>query len=326
MRLPAIAAAVLTLLWFPAATLAEPAGKTATGPKPKGFLTVAATLALGPIAGAPKPVSVRLVRMLDAESRHAGLALLNYAGAKGDYRLQGDLSTVKQGGTVKVVYSWEVLDQRGAVTGGTSGSIPVLSNAGDPWDEADDVVLKIIAGQGIDEVMRQIRPDKPGLAKAAVSVSSPAAGIAPRGIPSSAPQPALSDDKAGINADEALRLVNNYRKSRGLAPLRLDGSLSAAALALARDMAGHDRLSHTGPDDKDLRMRLKAAGYQYMLAAENVGTGQQSLAELFAQWELGPSQSRTMLLPEAREMGIAYQYRPDTKARTYWTLVVAAPL
>jgi uncharacterized protein YkwD len=91
-------------------------------------------------------------------------------------------------------------------------------------------------------------------------------------------------------------------------------------------MAGHDRLSHAGPAGADLRMRLKAAGYNYMLAAENVGAGQKSLAELIAQWKKDPSQSRTMLLPDAKEMGIAYQFRPDTNARTYWTLVVAAPL
>jgi uncharacterized protein YkwD len=214
----------------------------------------------------------------------------------------------------------------GLVIGGTSGSVPVLGKAGAPWSEVNEPVLKAAAGQAIAAVLQQVRPDKPGAAGAAASVSPPAAAAAPGGGSSSAPQPVLPDYKTEIDADEALRLVNAYRKSRGLRPLHLDGSLSAAALALTRDMAGHDRLSHIGPDDADLRKRLKAAGYNYMLAAENVGVGQRSLAELIAQWEKDPSQSRTMLLPEAREMGIAYQYRPDTSSRTYWTLVVAAPL
>jgi uncharacterized protein YkwD len=263
--------------------------------------------------------------MLDAESRRAGLALLNYEGAQADYRLQGDLNAVEQGGLVKVVFSWQVLNRMGAVAGSASGSVPVLGKAGDPWSEVNEPVLKTIAGQGIAAVMHQLRPDTPEPSKPAASVSPPAARLAPGGSPSAAAQAVLPDYKTEIDADEALRLVNGYRKSKGLRPLRLHGSLSAAASALAKDMAGHDRLSHLGPEDADLRTRLKAAGYNYMLAAENVGVGQRSLRELIAQWEKDPSQSRTMLLADAKEMGIAYQYRPDTNTRTYWTLVVAAP-
>jgi uncharacterized protein YkwD len=75
-----------------------------------------------------------------------------------------------------------------------------------------------------------------------------------------------------------------------------------------------------------LRKRLQTAGYNYKLAAENVGVGHKSIAELIAQWKKDLSQSHTLLLPEAKEMGIAYQYRPDSNSRTFWTLVVAAPL
>jgi len=50
MRLPAMAAAVLVPLWLPAAVSAGTAGKAAA---PKGFLTIAASVALGPIAGSP---------------------------------------------------------------------------------------------------------------------------------------------------------------------------------------------------------------------------------------------------------------------------------
>jgi uncharacterized protein YkwD len=327
MRLTPLAGAVLTLMLLPAAVLAGPAAKAAIRPKPQGLLTVTASVALGPIAGPPKPVSLRLVRMLDAESRRAGLALLNFEGAKADYRLQGDLNAIEQGGFVKLVYSWQVFNRMGTVVGGNSGSIPVLGKAGVIWSEVNEPVLKTVAAQGIAAVMRHLGPaDKTEAPAPAASVSPPAAGVAPAGISSVAAQPDLPEFKTEIDADEALRLVNEYRRSRGLGPLRLHVSLSAAAFALTQDMAGHDRLSHIGPDDADLQKRLKAVGYHYMLAAENVGVGQRSLAELISQWEKDPSQSRTMLLPDAREMGIAYQYRPDTSSQTFWTLVVAAPL
>jgi uncharacterized protein YkwD len=98
-----------------------------------------------------------------------------------------------------------------------------------------------------------------------------------------------------------------------------------AAAALAADMAKHNRVSHTGPNGADLTKRLKVAGYNFGLAAENIGAGQSSLADLIESWKNDPSQSRNLLVPDATQMGIAYKYRPDTNYKTFWTLVVAAP-
>jgi uncharacterized protein YkwD len=329
MRLFSLLAAMLMLLPFPPAVPGGFADKMPAAPKPRGFLTLTASVVLGPIAGPPKPVADRLVRMLDAASRRAGLALLNYEGAKGDYRLQGDMNAVREGSSVKLVYSWQVFDGTGAMAGSTSGSVPVPGEGLAPWGDVKEPALKLIAGQGIAVVTRQIKPDKPPTAGITAPVS-PAAGsltaFAKQHALSPASPAASSDYQTEIDANEALRLLNDYRKAKGLGPLKLDSYLTTAAAALTTDMAKHDRMSHLGPDDADLRKRLKAAGYNYMLAAENVGIGQKSLAELIATWKKDPSQSRTMLLPEAREMGIAYQYRPDTNSRTFWTLVVAAPL
>jgi uncharacterized protein YkwD len=129
----------------------------------------------------------------------------------------------------------------------------------------------------------------------------------------------------GLDPDEALRLVNEYRSSKGLPALSLERRATVAAETLAKDMAAHDRMSHAGPNGADLQKRLTMAGYRFRVAAENVGVGQRSFADIVEGWKKSTPHSRNMLLADAKHMGVAYEYKPDTQYKTYWTLVVAAP-
>jgi len=128
-----------------------------------------------------------------------------------------------------------------------------------------------------------------------------------------------------IDPNEALRLINEFRAQKHLNPLSLDPQATAAATVLVKDMAKHDRMSHIGPEGQDVGKRLINAGYSYRLAAENVGVGQASLQETIESWKKSPPHSRNMLLPGAKHIGIAYEYKSDTKYKTFWTLVVTAP-
>jgi uncharacterized protein YkwD len=139
----------------------------------------------------------------------------------------------------------------------------------------------------------------------------------------SAPKPV--PEPPALDPNEALRLINEYRSTKGLGAVALDMSATGAAEALAKDMAQHDRMSHTGPRGADMGKRLISAGYSYRVAAENVAVGQKTLAEVVEGWKKSAPHSRNMLLAEAKHMGIAYEYKPDTKYKTFWTLVVAAP-
>ena len=105
----------------------------------------------------------------------------------------------------------------------------------------------------------------------------------------------------------------------------MDPQVTAAAEALAKDMAKHDHMSHIGPDGQDVGRRLLAAGYPYRLAAENIAAGQASVEEAVEGWKKNGPNSRNILLAGAMHAGIAYEIRPDTKYKTFWTLVVAAP-
>jgi uncharacterized protein YkwD len=130
----------------------------------------------------------------------------------------------------------------------------------------------------------------------------------------------------GFDPTEAEALVNSYRAQKGLKPLRLNPKLSDAALTHSRDLAKSDRISHFGSDGSDTWDRVRRTGYGARMTAENVGTGQDSLGEVFRGWQTSRDHNANLLLADAEEMGIAVIQAPDTRFKTFWTLVVGAPV
>jgi uncharacterized protein YkwD len=139
-----------------------------------------------------------------------------------------------------------------------------------------------------------------------------------------APPPAAGTGPA-FDPIAAAKLVNSYRSQKGLRPLKLNTKLSDAARRHSEDLAKSDRISHYGSDGSDAWDRVRKTGYGARLTAENVGTGQQSLEEVFRGWQKSRDHNANLLLGEAEEMGIAMVYRPDTQFKTFWTMVVASP-
>lgn len=119
--------------------------------------------------------------------------------------------------------------------------------------------------------------------------------------------------------------INAYRASKGLRPLVLDARLAQAAKAHAEDLAAKDRISHKGSDASDPWLRVRRTGYVPRLAAENVGAGQASLAEVIKGWKKSSGHNANLLLPDATQMGIALVYNPDVSYQSFWTLVLASP-
>jgi uncharacterized protein YkwD len=123
----------------------------------------------------------------------------------------------------------------------------------------------------------------------------------------------------------ATKMVNAYRAQKGLKPLKLNTKLSEAARKHSEDLAKSDRISHYGSDGSDAWDRVRKAGYGPRITAENVGTGQQSLEEVFRGWQKSKDHNANLLLGEAEEMGVAMVYKPDSQFKTFWTMVVASP-
>ena len=152
---------------------------------------------------------------------------------------------------------------------------------------------------------------------------------APQGSFERAPQGALGDrDYSGTRLDpeKARELINQYRKEKGLKPLKLNAELSNAAKAHSRDLAKWDRISHFGSDGSNPWDRIKRVGYNARVAAENVGTGQVTIDEVVKGWKESPGHNKNLLLSDAEHMGVALVQDPKTEFKTFWTLVVGSPL
>lgn len=152
---------------------------------------------------------------------------------------------------------------------------------------------------------------------------------APKGSTTKAPLGALADrsyQATRLDIAAARAMINGYRKKNGLQPLALDAKLTVAAKAHSRDLAKWDRISHYGSDGSNPWDRVRRAGYKARLAAENVGTGQATLREVFAGWKKSPGHNKNLLLKDAKHMGIALVYDAKTEFKTFWTLVLGAKI
>ncbi len=127
-----------------------------------------------------------------------------------------------------------------------------------------------------------------------------------------------------LNIAQARAMINSYRQKNGLGQLSLDAQLTKAAHAHSRDLAKWDRISHYGSDGSNPWDRVRRTGYKARLAAENVGTGQNTLKEVFAGWKKSPGHNKNLLLKDAKHMGIALVYDAKTEFKTFWTLVIGS--
>jgi uncharacterized protein YkwD len=137
--------------------------------------------------------------------------------------------------------------------------------------------------------------------------------------------PAQDTTAADFDPVAAQTLINSYRAQKGLKPLRLNAKLYDAALQHSKDLAKSDRISHYGSDGSDSWDRVMRTGYRASVTAENVGTGQASIGEVFRGWQNSRDHNANLLLPDAQEMGIAVVENPKTQFKTFWTLVLSAP-
>lgn len=104
-----------------------------------------------------------------------------------------------------------------------------------------------------------------------------------------------------------LCLINVFRQSEGLPPLKASSRLRRAALAHTRDMVARRYFDHTGPSGgPSLAQRLQAVGYWPATAAENIAWGGGVLATpyaIFLAWMDSPGHRQNMLNPKVRELG-----------------------
>ncbi|MBW8322953.1 MAG: hypothetical protein K0M49_09455 [Arenimonas sp.] len=93
----------------------------------------AGTIRFLPIIGAPVQSVTPLSRQLGAEARGNGLTIKSAGDPASEHILKGYFSAFGDGGTVTVVYVWDVLDSGGNRLHRIQGEEKVPSAATDPW-------------------------------------------------------------------------------------------------------------------------------------------------------------------------------------------------
>lgn len=108
-----------------------------------------------------------------------------------------------------------------------------------------------------------------------------------------------------FNAERALlEDANRERVAQGLAPLRWNAGLAAAAHGHALLMVQHNALSHQFSGEAPLQDRVRSAGARFTEVAENVAEGP-SAEMIHASWMHSPPHRANLLDPELTDIGIA---------------------
>ncbi|MBX9933317.1 MAG: CAP domain-containing protein [Methylobacterium sp.] len=128
---------------------------------------------------------------------------------------------------------------------------------------------------------------------------------------------ALATPAAQVDAMTARDMISSYRGRTGLVPLTVDPQLQRLAEAEAAAMAAADRPSRADTVKAAIE-RLGFAG-----AEANLSAGYHTLAEAFSGWRESKGHDAVMRAPDARRMGIATAYAPNSKYKVYWALLVA---
>lgn len=141
--------------------------------------------------------------------------------------------------------------------------------------------------------------------------------------------PAGCNASANPDFDAAvLKLVNDERTRHGLSTLALHYQLSAAAMAHTMDMACNNFFSHTGSDGSNPFDRIKAQGYIYAYAGENLYAGNgmyNDPAQAVSGWMNSAGHRHNLLNPEFTEAGIFYIFNPNSTYGGYFAIVLARP-
>ena len=121
-------------------------------------------------------------------------------------------------------------------------------------------------------------------------------------------------------SETLLGLINEYRQSNGVPPLKLSYALTLAATHHSEDMAANNYFSHTSLDGRTPWNRMREAGYTYNTAlGENIAAGSETARLLFEQWKSNKSHNFTMLSKDFKVLGIGSAYNPNSAYGWYWT-------
>jgi uncharacterized protein YkwD len=135
-------------------------------------------------------------------------------------------------------------------------------------------------------------------------------------------QPAAEFDPEAA-CDEVVRAHNRLRAEAKLPPLAISTNLSAAAERHAKDMAAHEKMAHKGSDGSSPINRIKAEGYPYRRAGENIAAGRFNTERLMKGWVDSPHHKKN-ILGSFSQIGVACA--TGESGKRYWCVTFGLPI
>jgi hypothetical protein len=110
---------------------------------------------------------------------------------------------------------------------------------------------------------------------------------------------------SNITPENIIKLANQERASAGLNTLNVDSRLSAAALAKANNMFAEQYWDHFGPNGETPWQFIRAAGYDYVYAGENLAKGFQTAEGVHEAWMASPTHAANIMSVNYKDIGVA---------------------
>lgn len=116
----------------------------------------------------------------------------------------------------------------------------------------------------------------------------------------------IASPGAQMDRQAALGIINQYRATRGAAPLASDPALDAQAQAVATQYASSGNPPARPADAAAMRL---SAGYT-------------NFAETFSGWRNSPEDANVLAQGDARRAGFAAVYDPNSAYGTHWVMLL----
>ncbi|KKR05684.1 MAG: SCP-like protein extracellular [candidate division WS6 bacterium GW2011_GWF2_39_15] len=110
---------------------------------------------------------------------------------------------------------------------------------------------------------------------------------------------------SSITAKNIIQMTNQEREKYNLGVLKENAKLNAAALAKANNMFKEQYWDHFGPNGESPWQFIKASGYVYIYAGENLAKGFKSSEGVVQAWMASPTHRDNILSGNYKEIGIA---------------------
>ena len=112
-------------------------------------------------------------------------------------------------------------------------------------------------------------------------------------------------EASGIVESKIVELTNKERQAYGLNTLTYSAELSAAALAKAHNMLEQQYWDHYGPNGETPWQFIRAVGYEYVYAGENLAKGFSTSEGVVEAWMASPSHKANIVSGNYKEIGVA---------------------